>query len=250
MDLTQLQQEVKQQLIANGWHVKREQQASIPVHTVEVQYHPVQRAVMDILMKMMLISYERAEVREPDILADILLVEPLFISDLTNKMLNLNMLKKDEDGTITLTDKGRLQKENGVFEEQLSLQTEEILFSPTHARIVEGDIEAFSELDAWPEPFHYAIEEFTTLDESALLTYLTDLQPVAQEDEPQSFVTDVVTYESVQVNDVPIFVFICYEDKGARYFAKVYNVLTNEWDETLEALVTTNEKSTWATQFD
>lgn len=249
MDLTQLQLDVKQQLIANGWYVKREQQASIPVHTIEVQYHPVQRAVMDILMKMMLISYERAEVREPGVLADILLVEPLFISDLTNKMLNLNMLQKAEDEAITLTDKGRLQKENGVFEEQLPLQTEFITFSPTHARILDGDIEAFSELDAWPEPFPYAIEDFKTIDEPSLLTYLTDLQPIAQEDEPQSFVTDVVTYESVQVNDVPIFVFICYEDKGERYFAKVYNALTNEWDEVLEALVTTHEKTAWATQF-
>lgn len=250
MDLQQLLETVKRQLTKNGWLIKDEQFVSVPVHTLEVSYHPVQRSVMDILMKMMLISYERATLNNADILADILLVEPLFIEDLTNKMMNLGMLEKSETGSIQLTAKGRLQKEQGVFEEQLPLQTEQLYYSPTHAQFMTGDIESFAELEELPALSPYAQEALGTFDEPALIDYLTQLQPIPREDEPQTFVTEMEQLDSVQVNDIPLLQFICYDEKNERYFVKVWNSLQNEWDERMEELITANERTKWLSQYE
>lgn len=247
MDLQQLQQSVKQQLLKNGWDILAEQLYSVPVHTIEVSYHPVQRAVMDLLMKMMLISYERADIQEPDVLADILLVEPLFIHDLTNKMMNLGMLQRTDTGIIALTEKGRVQKEHGIFEEQLPLQSEQLYYSPTQAKFLTGDMDTLAELVDIPPASPYAVEALGTIDEAPLIDYLTELQPAPVDEEPQTFVSEMVQLESVQVHDVPILQFICYEPQQDKLFMKVFNSLTNEWDLALEELITAKERTSWQT---
>ncbi|MER1985824.1 MAG: nucleoside-diphosphate sugar epimerase [Solibacillus sp.] len=250
MNLQQLQQDVKKQLTQNGWVVRDELLYSLPVHTVEVSYYPVQRTVMDILMKMMLISYERAALKDPELLADILLVEPLFIHDLTNKMMQLGMLKKSEGGLIELTTKGRLQKEQGVFEEQLPMQTEQLYYSPTHAAFFGGDIDEFAELADIPALSPYACEALGDIDPQPLISYLTELQPLPLEDEPQTFVTEIEQLTPIQVNDIPLLQFICYEEKSDKLFVKVWNSLTNEWDAVMEELITTNERAKWLSLYE
>ena len=59
---------------------------SLPVNSIEIVYQTVMRTKVDILMKMMLIAFGKADIATAEELSDILLVEQLFINDLIDKM--------------------------------------------------------------------------------------------------------------------------------------------------------------------
>ena len=87
MELATLQKQLAAQLTQmDGAKIVHETSFCIPVHAFKVTYHPVLKKPMDILMKMMLISFQTGVFRDGETLADVLLVEPLFINDLLNKI--------------------------------------------------------------------------------------------------------------------------------------------------------------------
>jgi hypothetical protein len=247
MDLQSLQQQLLKEL-QQDQHIELKQcmHYSIPIHTIEVSYHPVMRSAMDILMKMMLLSFQKAKLKNVELLADILLVEPLFIHDLTNKMIRLGMIEKGEH--YSLTAKGEDQLLAGIFEEELELTSNFLQFSPLHHAVLEGDIEAFTELEEFPEAFPYMeSEEIEALEESLLIEKLQQL--IVEENGDQeipTFITSITSTESIQINDIPILCFILYHQKQQLHFVRVYNTLTNAWDEQLEAIVHEHEKLSWA----
>lgn len=121
MDLQNTVLQLQKELTQNPpVEIKKQMQYAIPIHTLEVKYHPVMRNVMDILMKMMLISFEKAKLKNVELLAEILLVELLFIHDLTNKMLRLGMIVKEQE--FALTAKGKAQLESGILKRNLKKQ--------------------------------------------------------------------------------------------------------------------------------
>lgn len=79
----QLTMQIEQQLEAKVLDVK---EFTIPYSIVNVQYIPIIKKRMDILMKMLLTSYESGIFTKTEQLASILMVEPLFINDLTRQM--------------------------------------------------------------------------------------------------------------------------------------------------------------------
>lgn len=247
MDLQTIEQNLLKQLEQNQTvEVKERVQYSIPVHTVQVSYHPVMRNAMDILMKMMLISFQKAKLKNVDVLADILLVEPLFIHDLTNKMLRLGMIEKQQE-VFTLTAKGQAQLQSGIFEEELELTNHFVQYSPLHKGILEGDLDSLMDLEHFPEVFPYMdSEEIGEIDEAMLIAFIQkELSNEPAEDEVPTFITSVVSTESIQIYDVPILCFILYDEKEQRFIPRAYNVLTGAWDETIEGLLLENEKDKW-----
>lgn len=247
MNLHAYQEQLANELTQNqNIEIKKQQQYSIPVHTVEVSYHPVVRNAMDILMKMMLISFQRAKIQSPDILADILLVEPLFIQDLTNKMVHLQMIQLD--GHYTLTAKGLAQLQAGIFEEELPLVTRPLQYSTLHKDVLQGDIEALLDIEQFPESFPYIeSEEIGNLDEALLIASLQAMEQSTElaEDEVQTFITSIQGTESIQINDVPVLCFVLYDQKEDQHEVRVYNTLTNEWDTKVAAIHFAQEKGNW-----
>ena len=63
---------------------------------LKLSYQTVMRTKMDILMKMMLIAFEKAKIATAEELSDILLVEQLFINDLIDKMSRAGVIEKRE----------------------------------------------------------------------------------------------------------------------------------------------------------
>lgn len=244
MDLQRLTESLQQQILQqDGVTIEKQMNYAVPVHTLEVKYHPVMRNAMDILMKMMLLSFNKAKLKNAELLADILLVEPLFIHDLTNKMLHLGMIQKEE--TFSLTAKGKVQLESGIFEEELEETSYFVQYSPVHKMVLDGDLEQFEELEQFPESFPGVSEEIEAVEESVLIDYIQQqlaAQPVAEDEVPQ-FITSIVSSESVQINDVPVVCFIANDTKENRQFARVYNTLTGAWDADLEALLFELEKN-------
>lgn len=247
MDLQSLEHKLENELQQNPEiELKQKKHYSIPIHTLEVSYHPVMRNAMDILMKMMLLSFQKAKLRNVELLADILLVEPLFIHDLTNKMTRLGMIEKGD--YYSLTPKGQAQLQSGIFEEELECTSRLVPYSPLHQTILNGDLEAFMELEDFPEPFPYIeSEEIGAIEESMLVDYLQQelSQENLSEDETPTFITSIASTESIQINDIPLLCFVLYHTKEERYYARAYNTLTGAWDEQIEALLLENEKVQW-----
>ncbi|WP_274307029.1 nucleoside-diphosphate sugar epimerase [Solibacillus daqui] len=245
MDLQSLTDKLQQQILQQkDVSIEKQMIFSIPVHTLEVIYHPVMRNAMDILMKMMLISFNKARLTNAELLADILLVEPLLIHDLTNKMLGLGMIKKED--AFSLTAKGEAQLASGIFEEELDETSYFVQFSPLHEGILEGDLEQFEELEQFPEVFPTIdSEEIEEMNEAILIQYIQQQlseQPLAEGEVPSS-ISSVVSSSSVQINDVPVICFMAHNDAENQQFARVYNTLTGEWDAKLEALLFEFEKA-------
>lgn len=247
MNLHAYQEQLANELTQNpNIEIKKQQQYSIPVHTLDVSYHPVVRNAMDILMKMMLISFQKAKIQSADILADILLVEPLFIQDLTNKMVHLQMIQLD--GHYTLTTKGLAQLQAGIFEEELPLVTRPLQYSTLHKDVLQGDIEALLDIEQFPESFPYIeSEEIGDLNEALLISSLQAMEQslALGEDEVQTFITSIQGTESIQINDVPVLCFVLYDKKEARHEVRVYNTLTNEWDTKVADILFAHEKGSW-----
>ncbi|MEG0471789.1 MAG: nucleoside-diphosphate sugar epimerase [Solibacillus sp.] len=247
MDLHAFQEKLAKELLQNpNIEIKKQMQYSIPVHTLEVSYHPVVRNAMDILMKMMLLSFQKAKLQSAGILADILLVEPLFIHDLTNKMLHLQMIEKEEH--FTLTPKGLAQLQAGIFEEELPLVSRPLQYSALHQNVLKGDIEVLLEIEQFPDSFPYMeSEDIGELNEAMLIEQLQALEQGDElvEDEVQTFITSIHATESIQINDVPVLCFVLYDQTEERHEVRVYNTLTNEWDTQVASLLFTHEKEDW-----
>lgn len=244
MDLQSIVQQLQKELLQNpSIEIKKQMHYSIPIHTLEVKYHPVMRNSMDILMKMMLISFEKAKLNNVEVLAEILIVEPLFIHDLTNKMIRLAMIVKDD--VYTLTSKGKAQLQSGVFEEELEETSYFIQYSPIHEQPLEGDLEEFVDLEEFPEPFPtIESDEIDTVEESKLIEFIQQQlneQPLAEDEAPQ-FITSIVSTESIQINDIPVLAFLLFDQKENRHFSRVYNTLTGTWDVQLETKLFNFEK--------
>lgn len=242
----QLQKELLQNVTIE---IKKQGQYAIPIHTLEVKYHPVMRNAMDILMKMMLLSFDKAKLKNVELLAEILLVEPLFIHDLTNKMIGLGMIEKNE--AFTLTSKGKAQLKSGIFEEELEETSYFIQYSPIHERPLEGNLEEFADLEEFPEPFPTTTsEEIEAVEETMLIEFIQQQlseQPLAVGEDPH-FITSIVSTESIQINDIPVLSFLLFDRQENRYFVRVYNPLTGAWDNLLETILFNAEKEHFHTE--
>ncbi|MBO1914411.1 hypothetical protein J4G37_57535, partial [Microvirga sp. 3-52] len=89
-------------------------------------------------MKMMLLTFQKTKHATIDELGDILLVEPLFIQDLIDKMLRSRMIEKTES-SFTLTDIGVGQLETGIYEHEPETDAVERIYSPCHQSFLKGE---------------------------------------------------------------------------------------------------------------
>ena len=233
MELATLQKQLAAQLTQmDGAKIVHETSFCIPVHAFKVTYHPVLKKPMDILMKMMLISFQTGVFRDGETLADVLLVEPLFINDLLNKMIKTSLVEKAD--TLQLTAKGEKQLTEGVYEEELDAVSDILQYSPLHESFLKGDMEDVLEFDEFPEELSYAAGIEVGQEE---------------DDELKTYVTSIIASEEIQINDVPCLAFILHDTKTDTLFARIFNTLTNEWDPVLEDVLHKNERPTWKEKY-
>lgn len=247
MELSTLQRQLAGQLKQmDGAKIIHEMSFCIPVHSFKVTYNPVLKKPMDILMKMMLISFQTGVFKDGEALADVLLVEPLFINDLLNNMKKTGLVEKEE--TLVLTPKGKKQLTEGVYEEELDPVSDILQYSPIHRKILSGDIEEVLEFDEFPEELSYAAGlEVENLGEEQMIEQLSHMQE--EDDEVKTYVTSILSSEEIQINDVPCLAYILHDTKTDTLFARVYNTLTQEWDPDLEEVLHTKERPDWKERY-
>lgn len=86
----------------------------LPVVLYDVSFDWVKRLKMDILMKMLLLTFQEADIRRAATLSDMLFVEELFISDLIAKMQRTGLIGLEKAG-YKLTPKGHEYLGKGIF---------------------------------------------------------------------------------------------------------------------------------------
>lgn len=211
-----------------------------PVQTVECIFHPVKRETMDILMKMILLSVQKAEIKNPKELSDLLLVEELFVLDLLQKLMRKGLVEKEVYYQLTV--KGERQLENGIYEEEMEEETQQLLYSATHHLLLSGDMDKVDRIDELPEPFKYASEETIDLDEMEIIDALQKTREMQEEEDQdeekvQTFITSINSKKTIQIHDVPCIQYVLYNRDSDLLYVRVWNTLTDQWDENLENML-------------
>ena len=222
----------------------------VPVFTIEVTYRPIKRIKMDVLMKMMLLSFQQAEIEGSKQLSEILLVEQLFIDDLIGLMKKSGLITVTNE-RIFLTSKGEEQLSKGIFEEEQDPETEELLYSQTHDQFLPGEIKPALEGEEHLQVFRYTPEKrlarFRWEEETVVEALLK--KGVEEHSELQIVIGDIVSTEELYVDDVPCFEFLLFNEKEDLFYTRVWNTLTDEWDSVLEQQIQEKEKTTWREKY-
>jgi hypothetical protein len=220
---------------ADIWH--------IPVITYSVAFHRVKRSKMDILMKMMLLTFEQAQIRRAANLSELLLVEELFIEDLLKKMQVMGLISLDK-GSYKLTSRGQEQLKTGVMEEEMEAESAVLTYSPLHDKIWPGMTESLPESDEELLLYRYADDE-NLLDEDRILQVLAERDTGVEEDGFQTVVAAVNSFDQQEVEQVPCLEFLLYNKEQDIYYARVWNTWLGRWDETLEKQIEEKERLKW-----
>ncbi|WP_050183324.1 hypothetical protein [Domibacillus robiginosus] len=210
----------------------------LPVVTYTVTFKRVKRLKMDILMKMLLLAFNQTDIRRAANLAEMLLVEELFIEDLIQKMLRTGLIQIEKEG-YKLTGKGKSQLAEGIVEEEMDEEETSLTYSPVH--------DAF-----WPEIeereereplYRYPSERRTTGEQ--ILQALTEMDADRTDEEFQTPVSEVTNFEEQSTSYVPCLEFRLYNKEQDVFYARVWNTHLEHWDEVLEKQIEENERLEW-----
>jgi len=219
---------------------------SLPVNSIEIVYQTVIRTKVDILMKMMLIAFGKADIATAEELSDILLVEQLFINDLINKMSRTGVIEKRE-GFYSLTDVGIRQFKTGIFVHEPEIGSSQALYSPCHQTFLNGEIKniAYEEKEVYHLKSDIDDWSVATLEDSVLIDELKAMGVASGEGNVQIVVSEIVSASDIEVDLVPCIEFHLYNEAEDLFYARVWNTLSEHWDETLEAQLNEKERKKW-----
>jgi DNA-binding IscR family transcriptional regulator len=215
----------------------------LPVITYGVAYKPVKRSQQDILMKMMLLTFEQTEIRRAANLSELLLVEELFIADLLSKMQRMGLIRLEKE-IYQLTSKGFEQLKTGIVVEEMEEESALLLYSPIHDEIwLEMNEPLPEKNEEWPL-FRYASDQ-NVINAERILPVLAEKEDRLDENGFQIVVTDVNGFEQQKVEHVPCLEFQMYNKEQDIFFARVWNTLLKRWDERLEKQIEEKERLEW-----
>lgn len=219
-------------------------QWTIPMQRLSVCYAPVERLSMDILMKMLLLTFDELHITSLHTISELLAVEHLFVEDLTNNLIR-NGLVALEENVYTLTARGHEQLASGIFEN--AQQDEQILitYSPLHDAYFTEDVTALYDLDL-PEPYAHVEEAIITATQPPTTSLLTLLQQQHSTDTHiKTYVSSVKDIAQTEIVEVPCIAFILYNEKDDTFSTRVWNTLLQRYDDVLEAYVLEHEIAQW-----
>lgn len=218
----------------------------LPVVSFEVAFRRVKRYRLDILMRMILHVVDEMTVRRAVAIADLLVVEELFIEDLLTKLMR-NGLIKDTGKRLLLTSEGKKQLLAGIYEEEQEEEFLGLLFSPNHKTFIPL-VEEVDRIEEASTPFRLMTKlDSLVLDEKALLEGVM-LTIADQKEHEEGFVESVealTDYDDGEIQWVTCYEFRLYDEKEKVTYVRVWNPLLSSWDATLEAIIEEIEAPSW-----
>ena len=197
-------------------------------------------------MKMMLIAFGKADIATAEELSDILLVEQLFINDLIDKMTRTGVIEKRE-GFYSLTDVGVRQFKTGIFVHEPESGSRQALYSPCHQAFLNGEIKNITYEENEVYRFKSEIDDWSvaSLEDSVLLDALKTMGVESGEGNVQIVVSEIVSASDIEVDLIPCIEFHLYNEAEDLLYARVWNTLSEHWDEMLEAQLNEKERKKW-----
>lgn len=222
----------------------------LPVHSIEIAFQTVKRTKMDILMKMMLIAFQKGTIETAEELSELLLVDPLFINDLISLMTRTKIIEK-KGLTFGLTEKGVQQLATGIFVHEPESATKKALFSPCHQNLLQGDIkpDPLKELEVYRWNDEFNNWEIDSLEDSALRNALQAMDVESDEGNTQIVVSDITSATAEQTVHIPCLEFQLYDKSEDLFYVRVWNTLLQRWDETLETQLNDKERKQWRADY-
>ncbi|WP_391119420.1 hypothetical protein [Psychrobacillus sp. L3] len=219
---------------------------SIPIHSVEAEFIAMKRTKMDVLMKMILITFQKAKIANTEELSELLLVEQLFIQDLIEIMLKTRLIEKNES-IYKLTDRGFQQLENGVFEEEQEAESQNVLYSPSHEAFLKGVLKEAPEeqLDIYRYVKEDYLDEELSFENESIIHALQGNGLEKEEGDVQTVISEIVSTTDLFIEDVPCVEIILYNKEEDIIYARVWNTLLERWDEKLETQLNEKERLVW-----
>lgn len=219
---------------------------NLPVHLIEIEYNTVTRTKMDILMKMMLMAFGKAEFSTADELSEVLLVEQLFINDLIDKMSRTGVIEKRE-GFFSLTEAGIVQLKKGVFEHEPEKNTTSILYSPSHQTFLTGEVKnnALEEKEVYRYFVEFNDRDLEAIEDDLLIEALKKSGVESGEGNVQIIVSEITSASDIATKYSQCIEFHLYNKSEDILYARVWNTLTDHWDEIIEAQLNEEDRKNW-----
>lgn len=222
--------------------IVNEQLWKLPIVLYDVGFDQVKRMKMDILMKMLLLIFQEADIRRAANLSEMLFVEELFISDLIYKMQRIGLIKLEKVG-YKLTAKGHNYLEKGIFDEEIAGGQTVISYSAVHNEYRLADDDASIAADEALALYRYPVKESVNKDRIEKLLFKENVK--AGEESFQTLITSITSCVERETKYVACVEFQLYDDKQDVFYARVWNTMTSSWDETLEKQIEARELVKW-----
>lgn len=68
---------------------------------------------------------------------------------------------------------------------------------------------------------------------------------VTEGDAPLIIISEIITSSELYIDDIPCLEYIVYNESDDLFFARVWNTLTDRWDEVLEEQLNEKERLNW-----
>jgi hypothetical protein len=242
--MDKLQKKLRSNLLENQANqIKKSLMWHLPVITYHVTYKPVKRSQQDILMKMMLLTFEQTEIRRAANLSELLLVEELFISNLLSKMQRMGLIILEKE-IYQLTTKGYEQLKSGIVIEEMEEESTSLIYSPFHDEIWPELNEPLPETNEKLPLFRYVTKQ-SLISKDQILQELTEREVRLDENGFQIVVGDVTNYEQQKVEQIPCVEFQMYNKEQDIFYARVWNTGLKRWDDRLEKQIEEKERLEW-----
>lgn len=223
--------------------IKKSVMWHLPVITYDVAFKRVKRSKMDILMKMMLLTFEQAEIRRAANLSELLLVEELFIADLLKKMQRMGLIRLEKE-SYKLTSNGNEQLKTGIIVEEMEEESTMLSYSPVHDEFWSEMAEALPETNEQLPLYRYPNNQ-DLINADRILQVLIDRENVLGENGFQTIVSDVNSFAQEKVEHIPCLEFQIYNKEQDTFYARVWNTWLGRWDDKLEKQIEEKERLEW-----
>lgn len=235
--------ELQKNLEANSEvSVIKKQIWKLPIVLYDVGFSRVKRLKMDVLMKMLLFAFQETEIHRAANLAELLLVEELFIRDLMEKMQRTGLIQLEKRG-YRLTAKGFDYLEKGIFDEEMEGDDTVMSFSSVHDAYALASQNEHPEADEAMPLYRYFKK--AALNKERVQQLLLSEMVFPEEEGFQVIATDVTSCIEQETNFIPCIEFQLYDSKQDLFYARIWNTLSGTWDETLAKQIEEREVVRW-----
>lgn len=249
--MEELKQRLTRELTQNRFvKIKQSSIWNLPVHPLNVSFETMRQTKMDVLMKMLLTAFQSADFRETEELSDLLLVEPIFIESLVRKMVNAGLIEKGLD-VFMVTEKGKDQLATELFIDHFEEMSVELLYSPCHKRLLPEKTDekvenSFADYRFYDDFSDWEVEE---IEQKVIRESLQAVLPESETPNVQTVISEVQSIAPLAPMIIPCLEFQLYDEDRDLFYARVWNPLLNEWDQTVEAQINERDRQKWREQY-